>query len=161
LFLGIFVAITVLYGFMMQRDKIMSALLACYMGMVIVSVWAEPIKQFFEGKKTLANTWIQSDTSPATIKIVLFLIIVSLVAAKADIALGRERSLSAPIETLFYSAITAVLLAGTVFKYLPDATQAQIISQTNFVHFLKDYYTLFLIAPIVVIVVLSSRRRGY
>ena len=139
----------------------MSALLACYMGMVIVSVWAEPIKQFFEGKKTLANTWIQSDTSPATIKIVLFLIIVSLVAAKADIALGRERSLSAPIETLFYSAITAVLLAGTVFKYLPDATQAQIISQTNFVHFLKDYYTLFLIAPIVVIVVLSSRRRGY
>lgn len=146
---------------MMQRDKIMSALLACYMGMVIVSVWAEPIKQFFEGKKTLANTWIQSDASPATIKIVLFLIVVSLVAAKADIALGRERSLSAPIETLFYSAITAILLAGTVFKYLPNATQAQIISQTNFVHYLKDYYTFFLIAPIVVIVVLSSRRRGY
>jgi len=161
LFLGIFIAITVLYGFMMQRDKIMSALLACYMGMVIVSVWAEPIKQFFEGKKTLANTWIQSDASPATIKIVLFLIVVSLVAAKADIALGRERSLSAPIETLFYSAITAILLAGTVFKYLPNATQAQIISQTNFVHYLKDYYTFFLIAPIVVIVVLSSRRRGY
>lgn len=146
---------------MMQRDKIMSALLACYMGMVIVSVWAEPIKQFFEGKKTLANTWIQSDASPATIKIVLFLIVVSLVAAKADIALGRERSLSAPIETLFYSAITAILLAGTVFKYLPNTTQAQIISQTHFVHFLKDYYTFFLIAPIVVIVVLSSRRRGY
>ncbi|MFH1855041.1 MAG: hypothetical protein ABH810_01365 [bacterium] len=161
MFLGIFIAITVLYGFMMQRDKIMSALLACYMGMVIVSVWAEPIKQFFEGKKTLANTWIQSDASPATIKIVLFLIVVSLVAAKADIALGRERSLSAPIETLFYSAITAILLAGTVFKYLPNATQAQIISQTNFVHYLKDYYTFFLIAPIVVIVVLSSRRRGY
>jgi uncharacterized membrane protein len=159
LFLGIFVAITVLYGFMMQRDKIMSALLACYMGMVIVSVWAEPIKQFFEGKKTIANTWIQSDASPATIKIALFLFIVGLVAAKADIAIGRDRGLVAPLETFFYSAITGVLISATIFKYLPDATQTLILSQTHFVHFLKDYYTLWLLAPIIVIVVLSSRRR--
>jgi hypothetical protein len=159
LFLGIFVAITVLYGFMMQRDKIMAALLSCYMGMVVVSVWAEPIKQFFEGKKTVANTWIQSDASPATIKILLFLIIVGVVASKADIAVGRERSLAAPLETFFYSAITAILIAATVFKYLPDATQTTILAQTNFVHFLKDFYTLWLLAPIAVVVVLSSRRR--
>jgi len=159
LFLGIFVAITVLYGFMMQRDKIMAALLSCYMGMVVVSVWSEPIKQFFEGKKTIANTWIQSDASPATIKIILFLLIVGVVAARADIAVGREKSLSAPLETFFYSAITGILISATVFKYLPDATQTLIISQTRFVHFLKDFYTLWLLAPIVVIVVINSRRR--
>lgn len=159
MFLGIFVAITVLYGFMMQRDKIMAALLSCYMGMVVVSVWAEPIKQFFEGKKTIANTWIQSDASPATIKIILFLLIVGLVASKADIAVGRERSLAAPLETLFYSAITGILISASVFKYLPDATQTTILSQTHFVHYLKDYYTLWLLAPIIVIVVISSRRR--
>lgn len=157
--MGIFVAITVLYGFMMQRDKIMAALLSCYMGMVVVSVWSEPIKQFFEGKKTIANTWIQSDASPATIKIILFLLIVGVVAARADIAVGREKSLSAPLETFFYSAITGILISATVFKYLPDATQTLIISQTRFVHFLKDFYTLWLLAPIVVIVVINSRRR--
>lgn len=146
---------------MMQRDKIMSALLACYMGMVIVSVWADPIKKFFEGKLTVANTWVQSDASPATIKIVLFLLIVSLVAAKADIAIGRDHSLMAPLETFFYSAITGILISATVFHYMPEATQAQIIAQTNFVHFLKDYYTLWLLAPIVVIVAITSRRRAY
>ena len=144
---------------MMQRDKIMAALLSCYMGMVVVSVWSEPIKQFFEGKKTIANTWIQSDASPATIKIILFLLIVGVVAARADIAVGREKSLSAPLETFFYSAITGILISATIFKYLPDATQTLIISQTRFVHFLKDFYTLWLLAPIVVIVVINSRRR--
>jgi len=143
----------------MQREKIMAALLSCYMGMVIVSVWAEPIKQFFEGKKLIANTWIQSGASPATIKISLFLIIVGIVAAKADISVGRDSNLMAPFEILAYSFITGVLIAATVFKYLPDATQEQIISQTHLVHFLKDYYTLWLLSPIALILFITSRRR--
>lgn len=158
--MGIFVAITVLYGFMMQREKIMAALLASYMGMVIVSTWAEPIKQFFEGKKTVANTWIQSDASPATIKIVLFLLIVAIVAAKADIAIGRE-SMMAPIEVLLYSFITGVLIASTVFSYMPESTQSAIMSQTKLIHFLKDYRTLWLLAPILLILIVTSRRRNY
>lgn len=145
----------------MQRDKIMSALLACYMGIVVVSMWADKIKLFFEGKTTVANTWVASDASPATIKIVLFLLIVTLVAAKADIAIGRDNSLMAPIETFFYSAITSILIAATVFKYLPEATQATVIAQTRLVHFLKDYYTIWLLAPIVLILFITSRRRGY
>lgn len=158
--MGIFVAITVLYGFMMQREKIMAALLASYMGMVIVSIWAEPIKQFFEGKKTVANTWIQSDASPATIKIVLFLLIVAIVAAKADIAIGRESAM-APIEVLLYSFVTGVLIASTVFSYMPESTQSAIMSQTKLVHFLKDYRTLWLLAPILLILIVTSRRRNY
>lgn len=161
LFLGIFVAITVLYGFMMQREKIMAALLASYMGMVVVSVWAEPIKQFFEGKKTIANTWVASGASPATIKIFLFLIIVGLVAAKADIAVGRDSSLMAPIEILAYSFITGILIASTVFSYLPPETQATVLAQTRLVHFLSDYRTIWLIAPILLIVFITSRRRSY
>lgn len=157
--MGIIVAITVLYGFMMQREKIITAMLGCYMGMVVVNTWAEPIKSFFEGKTTVANTWIQSDTSPATIKIALFLIIVSLVAAKADIALGRETSMLAPIETILYSFITAILISATVFNYMPVETQNQIISSTHFVHFLKDFYTFWLIAPIAMIIFTSARRR--
>ena len=145
----------------MQRDKIMSALLACYMGMVIVSIWAEPIKQFFEGKKTIANTWIDSGASPATIKIILFLIIVSIVAAKADISVGRDSSFMAPLETLFYSAITGIIISATIFNYLPEATQTTVIAQTKLIHYLKDYYTLWLLAPVVIIVVITSRRRNY
>lgn len=145
---------------MMQREKIMAALLASYMGMVIVATWAEPIKQFFEGKKTVANTWIQSDASPATIKIVLFLLIVAIVAAKADIAIGRESSM-APIEVLLYSFITGVLIASTVFSYMPESTQSAIITQTKLVHYLKDYRTLWLLSPILLILLVTSRRRSY
>ena len=159
--MGIFVAITVLYGFMMQREKIMAALLACYMGIVIVSIWAEPIKQFFEGKKTIANTWVQSDASPATIKIFLFLIIIGLVAAKADIAVGRDSSLMAPLEILAYSFITGMLIASTVFSYLPETTQTMVMEQTKLIHYLRDYRTLLLIAPVILIVFITSRRRSY
>jgi len=158
--LGIFVAITVLYGFMMQREKIMAALLSCYLGMVIVSTWSDKLQAFFEGKKTVANTWIAADASPATIKIVVFLLIVALVAAKADIGIGRDTAL-APIELLAYSFITGVLISATVFSYLPEATQVTIISQTKLVHFLKDYYTFWLIAPVILIVFVTSRRRNH
>ena len=146
---------------MMQREKIMAALLASYMGMVVVSVWSDSIMQFFAGKTTIANTWIAADASPSTVKIALFLIIVAVVAAKADIAVGRDSSMMAPIEVLLYSFITGVLIAGTVFKYLPDATQTSILAQTRLVHYLKDYYTLWLVAPIGLILFVTSRRKSW
>lgn len=160
LFLAIFIAITVLYGFMMQREKIMAALLASYMGIVIVSVWSSPIKDFFEGKKTVANTWIQADASPATIKIIIFLLIVGLVASKADLSIGRENTL-APFEILLYSAATGILIAATIFSYLPAEVQGSIIAQTKVIHFLKDYYSLWLIIPVILMVFVTSRRRNY
>ncbi len=138
----------------------MAALLACYMGMIVVSVWAAPIQEFFAGKKTIANTWIASDASPSTIKIVLFLLIVVLIASKADIAIGRDSSVIAPLEIILYAVITGILISATVFGYLPAATQMNIIAQTHFVHFLKDFYTIWLIAPIVLIVFVASRKRG-
>lgn len=139
----------------------MAALLSCYMGIVVVSIWADPIKSFFEGKTTVANTWIKSDASPATIKIVLFLVVVTLVASKADLAVGRDNGVMGPIEVFLYSAITGLLIASTVFSYLPDATQSAIITQTKIVHYLHDYRTLWLLAPIVLIVFVTSRRRNY
>jgi len=145
---------------MMQREKIMAALLSCYMGIVIVSVWADKLKLFFEGKTTIANTWISSGASPAAIKIGIFLVVVGLIAAKADIGIGRDMSIMAPFEILLYSLITGILISATVFKFLPDATQTLILSQTHMVHYLKDYYTLWLIAPIILIVFVTSRRRS-
>jgi hypothetical protein len=130
------------------------------MGIVIVSVWANPIKDFFEGKKTVANTWIQADASPATIKIIIFLLIVGLVASKADLSIGRDTSL-APFEVLLYSAITGILIAATVFSYLPPEVQQTITSQTKIIHFLRDYYTLWLLTPVVLMVFVTSRRRNY
>ncbi len=145
---------------MMQREKIMAALLSCYLAMVVVSMWADKIQLFFQGKTTVANTWIAADASPATIKIVLFLIIVGLVASKADIGVGGG-SIMAPIELLAYSLITGALISSTIFSYLPVATQTTILSQTKLVHYLVDYRTVWLLAPIALIVFISSRRRNY
>ena len=144
----------------MQREKIMAALLACYMGMVIVSVWADPLKDFFEGKKTIANTWIEAGASPATIKIVLFLLIVGVVAAKADLAVGRDSSVMAPIEIFAYSFITGVLIASTVFSYLPEEVRSAIVEQTNLVQYLQEYRTIWILAPIFLILFVTSRRRA-
>lgn len=145
---------------MMQREKIMAALLSCYLGMVVVGIWADKIQLFFQGKTTIANTWIAADASPATIKIVLFLLIVGLVASKADIGIGRD-TIMAPIELLAYSLITGILISSTVFSYLPANTQQMVLSQTKIVHFIVDYRTIWLIAPIILIVFITSRRRNY
>lgn len=145
----------------MQREKIMTALLSCYVGIVMVGIFAEPIKQFFEGKKIIANTWIQSDAQPATIKIVIFLGIVALIASRADISVGRDRGIMTPIETLAYSVMTGVIISSTIFSFLPEATRTAIIGQTKLIHYLQDYRTLFLIAPLaLLLIVTSNARRG-
>jgi len=145
---------------MMQREKIMTALLACYVGIVIVGILAEPVKQFFEGKKIIANTWIQADAQPATIKIAIFLIVLGLIASRADISIGRDRGIMTPIETLAYALMTGILVSSTIFMYLPETTRTMITSQTKLVHYLQDFHTLWLLAPLALILVVTSSSRS-
>ena len=138
----------------------MSALFSCYIGMVIVSFTADPIAAFFQGKQTVANTWISAQTSPATIKIVIFLIVIAIVAAKAEVTTGRNSSVMAPIEVIFYSTLTAILIESTLFSYLGPDMQNKIIEGSKLAHFLRDWHNIWLILPLIVFLFVSSRRRS-
>jgi hypothetical protein len=161
LFVGIIFVIGMVYGFALQKERVFTSLLAVYVGIVITSIWGQKFFDFFQGKNMIMNSvWIQSNAKPSTINIIIFLAIVALVTAKAPIGLLRSWSIVSPLETIAYSLINTALLLCTILRNLPPETQNHILEQSKFLVKLNNFYGILLVAPLVLLILITNRRGG-
>lgn len=159
MFAGILLVIGVVYGFALQRERIFTSLMSIYVGIVIASVYSQSLYNFFEGKKMLFNSvWIDANTTPSTVGIIIFIIVVTLISAKAPIGFMRSWSVVTPIETIAYSLINMALFLLTIYRMLPADLQEKIASGSKFIAPANNFYNILLIVPLILLVVITSRR---
>jgi len=158
LFVGIFLVIGVVYGFVLQKERVFTALLALYVASMITSIWSDPIFNFFQGKSMIGSVWIQANATPMTIQIAIFGLIFILIAAKAPIGYMRSWSLVSPIEIVVYSILNSLIMIGTLYRYLSPELQQKIIEQSIFIPKINLFYNVLLVVPLVVLMVITSRK---
>lgn len=151
--------IGVVYGFALQRERIFTSLMSIYMGIVVANIWGDSLYNFFEGKNLLFDSvWVQANTTPATVSIILFVIVVAIISAKAPIGYMRSWSIVTPVETIAYSLLNMTLFLMTIYRMLPGDLQEKIASQSHFIGQVNSFYNLLLIAPLILLIVITSRR---
>jgi len=159
LFVGILLIIGVVYGFALQRERIFTSLMSIYMGIVVANVWGESLFNFFEGKSMLFDSvWVKANTTPSTISIILFVLVVAIISAKAPIGYMRSWSIVTPIETVAYSLLNMALFLATIYRMLPMELQEKIVAQSRFIGPALDFYNLLLVAPLILLILITSRR---
>jgi len=159
LFVVILLVIGIVYGFALQRERIFTSLMSIYMGIVVAGVWGESLFNFFEGKSMLFDSvWIKANTTPSTISIVLFVLVVAIISAKAPIGYMRSWSIVTPIEIVAYSLLNMALFLATIYQMLPIELQEKIILQSRFIGPVLDYYNVLLVAPLILLTLITSRR---
>jgi len=135
--------------------------MSIYVGIVISSVYSQSLYNFFEGKKMLFNSvWINANTTPSTVGIIIFVIVVALISAKAPIGFMRSWSMVTPIETVAYSLINMALFLLTILRMLPPDLQEKILSQSKFIGMANNFYNILLIIPLVLLILVTSRRNS-
>ncbi len=162
LFITLFFIIGLAYGFILQRERIVATMMSVYAALVVSDLLVEPIGQFFQGDKTVFNQiWIRSNTSPFTIHMVLFILIIVLVSAKGGIGNNRSRGMvMSHIEVLLYSALTTALIVSSIFNFLPEATQATYAEGSKLVKFLIQYHNAWIGVPVASLVLFGFMRHG-
>jgi len=158
LFVGIFLVIGVVYGFVLQKERVFTALLALYVAAMIANTWGEPIYNFFQGKSMIGSVWIQANATPMTINLVIFGLVFILIAAKAPIGYMRSWSLVSPIEIVVYSVLNSLIMVGTIYRYLSPELQQKIIEQSLIIPKINLFYNILLVVPLVVLLVITSRK---
>lgn len=159
MFAGILLIIGVVYGFALQRERIFTSLMSIYVGIVIANIYGESLFNFFEGKNMLFNSvWVEANTTPSTVGIVLFVLVVTLISAKAPIGYMRSWSIVTPVETIAYSVLNMTLFLLTILRMLPTELQDTILSQSRFIGMANNFYNLILVVPLILLIVVTSRR---
>lgn len=162
LFTILFLIITVGYGFLMQRERIVVTMVAAYIGIVFSQLFWQSIAKFFQGDNPLLGKYfIHGNFSQTQIQMALFLGTMFLVATKAGIDAERGEGWLSPLELLIISALTGALILATVVGYLPADAQHTLAEQSRFVTYLVQHHDLWIMAPAIALVALGFRRPRY
>lgn len=153
----VFFAASLVYGFLMGREKILITLLGAYVGLVIANQWGASAFALLTGDATIFNDSVSGTLSVFTVKVVLFALVILVVALKGGLlshAFAGGRGLMGMATQVAFSLLSAALIAGSVIDFLPAETKNQIVEGSSLVVGpLVTYYAWWLILPIVVMAV--------
>ncbi|HAR54993.1 TPA: hypothetical protein DCR79_01760 [Patescibacteria group bacterium] len=156
LVLLVFFAASVVYGFLMGKDKIMVTILGAYVGLVIANQWgARVFSLVSEESAVLNDSWIQGNLSVFIVKVVLFAIVLLIVALRGGLLtqITGNNGVMGMVMPLVYSVFSAALIAASVLDFLPEDTRRQVIEKSIIAAPLVAYYSWWLILPIVLMLI--------
>lgn len=159
LFITLFFIIGLAYGFILQREKIVSTILSVYAALAVSNILIDPVSLFFKGDKTLFNQiWIRSDAQPFTIHLVLFISVIVLLSAKGALNGAKGRGAISHLEVLIYSSLNTALIAASIFSFLPEPTRDAYANGSRLVTMIIGYQEWWVVAPVAALLFFGFQR---
>lgn len=158
-FIGLAFILGIAYGFILRREKTITALCSTYIGIVIASNFSEYLFQVFNGNKLIANQiWIRSSASLPTVSIITLLASSFLIAGAINSTQSKPGDMS-PFEVAIYSALNIALIIATIIGFLPEAGQASILASSKVATIIFNFHTAWVILPPLALIILNFRRK--
>lgn len=148
------------FGYILQRDKIVATLLSVYVGLIMTQAVSGTLQQFFEGSKTLNQFWVNVHATPFSIRVIVFMLTITLLSAKSGISGGKTKGLLSPIEVVIYSILTTGLILSSIFYFLPAESRDAFAASSKMVGFIIKNYLWWIIIPVVTLIVSGFFRKG-
>lgn len=138
------------FGYIMQRDKIVSTLLGVYTGLIMTQAVSGTIQGFFQGDTTLFNqVWIRANASPFTIRALIFLATILLVSTKANVSSGKSKGILSPLEIVVYSVLTTGLVLSSIFHFMPQESITAFTMTSRMAKLVIENYTWWILLPMI------------
>ncbi len=156
LVLLVFFAASVVYGFLMGKDKTLITILGAYVGLVIANQWGARVFSLVSSQTDVLNTgWMQGNLAIFFVKVILFALIILVIAQRGGWLAHAPSTIGVfgMVMPLVYSVLSAALIAASILDFLPEETRKQVIEKSVVAAPLVAYYSWWLILPVLLIIV--------
>ncbi len=153
LFLVIFFIVSIGYGFVLQRDKVIVTMLAVYAGIVMANVFGGPLQSFFQGDKTIGNQlFIKANATPFTVQAGVFILVTILVSMRSGLGRSGSRSTLSTFELVVFSFLNSALILTAIFSFLDPAARDHFAETSKIARMFITHQTWWTLAPIIALV---------
>lgn len=151
----------IVYSLILQKDKILTSLVAVYVSIVVTQTLGDKVAAFFMGNNFIGNFWIKANLDPFWVKIGLFFTIIIFFAIRSDIVVNMKKDNNGSIfMNLLYSISYTALLVSSVLTFLPGPLQNSFILQSRLANFLYQHQTWWVILPVILLLIGGYLNRG-
>lgn len=157
----VFFLIGIAFGYILQREKIVATMISVYVALVVTQVFSGNVLSFFQGDKVLFNqVWVQSNSSPFTVKVLIFMAVIMLVSAKGGITGSKSKGLFSPIEIITFSFLTTALILSSIFNFMPPESREAFMASSRMANLVIKYYLWWVVLPPIALIGLGFFRRS-
>ncbi|MFA5967254.1 MAG: hypothetical protein WC805_01930 [Patescibacteria group bacterium] len=152
----VFFAASLVYGFLLGKDKMMITILGAYVGLVIANQWGARVFELVSQQSGVLDTsWMQGSLSIFVVKTALFALVILIIALKGGWLAHPPGNMGifGTVMPVVYSMLNAALISASILDFLPEETLKQVIEKSVIAGPLVAYYSWWLILPVVFILV--------
>lgn len=159
LFITLFFIIGVVFGFILQRDKVVLTTIAIYVALVITQTLADPILQFFAGDRAFLNqVFIKGVNNAFAVKTTLFAIVIAIVTTKSGLEGKGSGGVLSPIELLAYSFLNAALIMSSIFFFMTEETRQSFAESSRLANFVISHHSWWVLGPVALLIALGIKK---
>lgn len=153
------VLVSVLYGFILQRNKIVLTLINVYIALAIVNVVGEGFNNLLQkvGEVMLNGDIADRFFSLFLTQTFLFVSLIILLSIRAEHAKAlSDVKVSHPLILSFiYSVLFALIVATTIISFLAPDLQLSILEQSSVIAWIVGKQSWWVVLPVIMMIVSS------
>jgi len=143
----------VAYTLILQKEKILTSLVAVYIASAVTQVWGDKVAAFFMGQNFIGSFFIKANFEPVWIKIIVFFLILIFFVMKSDLEVSMQKDSNASLVlNILYSLSYAALLTASILNLLPSPTLTNLVLQSKLANFIYNHISWWVILPVVLII---------
>jgi hypothetical protein len=159
IFFAFCVLVAVLYGFILQRNKIILTLVNVYIGLAVVGVVGPGFNNLLQklGETMLNGQLAGKFFSLFLTQTFLFVAIIIILTVRSEHAKAlTDVKVSHPmILSFLYSILFALIVCTTIVSFLTPELQANIVSQSSVLGWFLSYKSWWIVLPVVMMIISS------
>jgi hypothetical protein len=151
--------ISVLYGFVLQRNKIVLSLLNVYIALSVVGVLGGGFNNIAQkaGEAMLNQGFAEKFFSLFITQTFLFVALIVILSIRGEHAkaLGDIKVQHPMVLSFIYSILFALIVSSTILSFLPPEVQAGIVAQSNIVGWILAQQVWWVVTPVILMIATS------
>jgi len=156
----VFFLIGIAFGYILQREKIVATMVSVYVALIVTQIFSGNVLSFFQGDKMLfSQVWIDSNSSPFTVRVLIFMAVIMLLSAKGGISGNKTKGLLSPIEVIAFSFLTTGLILSSIFYFMPPESRDAFMANSRMASFVIKNYLWWVLIPVLGLIGLGFFRK--
>lgn len=159
IFIAFCILVSVLYGFVLQRNKIVLSLINVYIALAVVAVVGPGFNNLMQkaGLVLLNGTITDRFFSMFITQTFLFVALILLLTLRAEHAkaMADVKVTHPMILSFVYSVLFALVISSTVMSFLTPEVQAGINSQSNIISWIMGNKSWWVVLPVILMIITS------
>ena len=159
----IFLIVSLVYGFMLGRERVLLTLMGTYVGLFVADKLGESAFNLLSSSSSnvLQEAIVEQNITIFTVRVAILILVTMLLVLKGGLVVHPDahgEGATHSVSLALFALLNGITVTTSIIMFLPPDSQSIILNSSSLAKTLMQFYSGWLVVPFAVLLFLSFRR---